>query len=185
MLTRRTILTAAVAGMATAPEIVVSGAPFPTLRFGDLISPCVVGRTGIRRDKREGDGATPAGRFPLRRLLFRQDRIPAIASHLPARPIHTSDGWSDDPADPAYNQQIALPRPRHHEELWRSDRLYDIVIVVGYNDDPVIPGKGSAIFLHVSQPGMIATDGCVALPLPAMMRLAGLCSSATFIDIQR
>lgn len=187
MLTRRTILAATAMGIAsptTVPRIIISPPPFPTLTCGDLRSPCVVGRSGVRRDKHEGDGATPAGHYPLRRLLFRQDRISSIASGLPVMPIHASDGWSDDPADPHYNRQVILPHPWHHEDLWRSDTLYDIVIVIGYNDTPAIPGKGSAIFLHVSIPGMSGTDGCVALPRAAIVRLAGLCGTETFIDIQ-
>ena len=183
-LTRRNVLTAAATMVTPATRIVVSPPPFPTLRYGDLISPCVVGRAGIREDKHEGDGATPAGRYPLRRLLFRQDRIPTVASRLPIAPIQATDGWSDDPADPDYNQQIALPRPRHHEPLWRSDHLYDIIIVIGYNDAPAIPGKGSAIFLHIAGPGMTATDGCVAIPLRAIVKLAGLCGTTTLIDIR-
>ena len=191
MLTRRTVLTATAIGIASpdafagAVTIVVSASPLPTLTCGDLKTQCVVGRTGIRQDKREGDGATPAGRFPLRRLLFRQDRIATIVSYLPVEPIKTTDGWSDDPNDALYNQQIALPHLHHHEALWRSDSLYDIVIVIGYNDTPAIPGKGSAIFLHVSHPGMTGTDGCIAIPPRAMVRLAGLCDTTTFIDIRR
>jgi L,D-peptidoglycan transpeptidase YkuD (ErfK/YbiS/YcfS/YnhG family) len=190
MLTRRTVLGVAAIGIAQAragtpaSAIIVTPPPFPTLIFGDLKSPCIVGRTGVRQDKHEGDGATPAGRYPLRRLLFRQDRISSIASHLPVGPIRAADGWSDDPDDPNYNQHVTLPYPHHHEELWRSDHLYDIVIVIGYNDAPVTPGKGSAIFLHVASPGMSATDGCIAVPLPAIVQLAGLCDETTFIDIR-
>jgi L,D-peptidoglycan transpeptidase YkuD (ErfK/YbiS/YcfS/YnhG family) len=191
MLTRRNVLRAAAAGIAppvlATPNtmIVVSPAPGRMLIRGDLRSPCAVGRAGVRQDKHEGDGATPAGRYPLRRLLFRQDRIASIATQLPVTPIHAMDGWSDDPEDPLYNQSVTLPRTWHHEELWRLDSLYDIVIVIGYNDAPAIPGKGSAIFLHVASPSMSPTDGCVGLPLPALVKLAGLCDTTTFIDIRR
>ncbi len=191
MLTRRHVLGAAVMGVVppvlATPRttIVVSPAPGRMLICGDLKSPCSVGRTGVRQDKHEGDGATPAGRYPLRRLLFRQDRIASIATQLPITPIQATDGWSDDPEDPLYNQSVTLPRTWHHEDLWRSDSLYNIVIVIGYNDAPAIPGKGSAIFLHVASPSMAATDGCVGLPLTALVKLAGLCDTTTFIDIRR
>ncbi|MPY71879.1 MAG: L,D-transpeptidase family protein [Alphaproteobacteria bacterium] len=126
---------------------------------------CALGRSGIAVDKREGDGATPAGRFPLRRVLYRADRVPAPRSTLPASPIAETDGWCDDPADARYNRQVTLPWPGRHETLWREDGLYDLVVVVGHNDDPPVPHRGSAIFIHVARPGYAPTEGCVALAL--------------------
>ena len=100
--------------------------------------------------KREGDMATPEGCFPLRRLLYRPDRESAPESGLPAAAIERDDGWCDDPADPFYNRPVTLPYPARAEALWRDDRLYDLLIVLGHNDDPVRPGAGSAIFLHLA-----------------------------------
>ena len=154
------------------------------LTCGDLISPCSVGWGGIRVNKREGDGATPAGRFSLRRVLFRQDRIVAIDSRLPVSGISKRDGWCTDPGDAAYNQQITLPRSGQHEELWRDDRLYDVIVVIGYNDAPVVPARGSAIFLHVARPGMSRTDGCVAVPIDVMLEVVRRCDVDTMIEIQ-
>jgi L,D-peptidoglycan transpeptidase YkuD (ErfK/YbiS/YcfS/YnhG family) len=134
---------------------------------------CALGRSGIAADKREGDGATPAGRFPLRRVLYRADRIPAPLGALPAAPIAETDGWCDDPADAQYNRQVTLPRTGRHETLWREDGLYDLVVVVGHNDDPPVAGRGSAIFLHVARPGYAPTEGCVALALDDLWGIVG------------
>jgi L,D-peptidoglycan transpeptidase YkuD (ErfK/YbiS/YcfS/YnhG family) len=134
---------------------------------------CAVGRAGIVEDKREGDGGSPAGRWPMREVLFRRDRLGRIRTALPARALEPQDGWCDDPADPAYNRRVRLPCRARCESLWRADRLYDIVVPLGYNDDPVVPGAGSAIFLHVASPDFAATAGCVALGLADLLRVLG------------
>ncbi len=185
MLTRRAALAGFLpAAFAPVRRIVVSTRPYPVLAYGDVRLACVVGRGGVRRDKLEGDGATPAGAFALRRVLYRADRMAPVASGLPVAALRPNDGWSDDPEDPGYNGLVSLPSRRHHEAMWRADHLYDVVIVIGYNDAPVVPNRGSAIFLHVSEPGMTGTDGCVAIPLAGIVRLAGLCDTATVIEIR-
>jgi L,D-peptidoglycan transpeptidase YkuD (ErfK/YbiS/YcfS/YnhG family) len=135
---------------------------------------CAIGRSGIRADKREGDGATPAGRFALREAMYRPDRLAPPPTRLALRPLAETDGWCDDPADAAYNRLVRLPHPARCEALWREDVLYDLLIVVGYNDDPVEPERGSAIFIHVAKPGYAATEGCVALALPDLLDLAAV-----------
>lgn len=150
---------------------------------GELTMRCAVGRAGIRRNKTEGDGATPAGSFPLRRLLFRADRIGTVATGLPARPLAPDDGWCDDPTDARYNTLIKLPTAARHEELWREDHLYDVIVVIGYNDAPAIPGKGSAIFLHVTTPDLAPTAGCVAIGLPDLLEIARRSGRATVLEI--
>lgn len=126
--------------------------------------PCALGRGGRRVEKREGDGATPVGRFPLRRLLYRADRMARPATALAVRAIARDDGWCDDPADPAhYNRLVRLPHASRAEHLWRPDHLYDLVLVLGHNDDPPQPGRGSAIFLHLARPEYAPTEGCIAL----------------------
>lgn len=144
---------------------------------------CALGRTGLVVDKREGDGATPAGVFPLRRVLYRPDRVAAPETGLPVRPITADDGWCDDPGDPAYNRLVRLPYPGRHERLWRDDGLYDLVAVIGHNDDPVVPGRGSAIFLHVAKPDHAPTEGCVALALDDLRRLLADCRPGDEIAI--
>ncbi len=126
---------------------------------------CALGRAGIvpARDKREGDGATPAGRWLMRAVLFRADRLGEIVTPLAARALSPDDGWCDDPADPEYNRPVRLPYRAHCERLWRADHVYDVIVPLGYNDDPAIPGRGSAIFLHVARPRFAPTAGCIAL----------------------
>ena len=132
-------------------------------RFGEREWRCAVGRGGVRRDKREGDGATPAGCWPLRRVLYRPDRVAPPAGALPGATIRTDDGWCDHPGDPEYNRLVRLPYPGRHERLWRADEIYDCLVVLGHNDDPPRAGLGSAIFLHVARADYAPTEGCVAL----------------------
>ena len=82
---------------------------------------------------------------------------------MPLEPIAPDDGWCDDPADADYNRMVRLPHPARCEELWRDDALYDLIGVLGWNDAPVVRGRGSAIFLHVARPDFAPTEGCVAL----------------------
>lgn len=137
--------------------------PAGVLTFGGRECRCALGRGGITRDKHEGDGATPAGSWTLRRVLYRPDRVAAPRTVLPTAELGPADGWCDDPDDPLYNQPVTLPHGGRCEALWRDDHLYDIVVVLGYNDSPPVAGRGSAIFLHVARPDYGPTEGCVAL----------------------
>ncbi len=139
---------------------------------------CALGASGViaAEGKREGDRATPLGAWPMRRALYRADRSPPPETALPASPIGPDDGWCDAPEDPAYNRPVRLPYPASAERLWRDDGLYDLLVELGYNDDPPIAGRGSAIFLHCAAPGHPPTRGCVALAradLEALLTLAG------------
>jgi L,D-peptidoglycan transpeptidase YkuD (ErfK/YbiS/YcfS/YnhG family) len=133
--------------------------------------PCALGKAGVREHKTEGDGATPAGLLPLRRIFYRADRVQPLRCLMPIEPIAPTDGWCDDPSSGDYNRLIRLPTDVHHEELWRRDEIYDVVAVLGWNDRPVVKAGGSAIFLHVARQDYGPTDGCVALALPDLTRL--------------
>ena len=133
--------------------------------------PCALGKAGLNPDKREGDGATPVGRFPLRRVLYRADRLTLPEIALPVSIIEPSSGWCDDPNDKAYNTQVVLPHKGRHEHLWRLDQLYDIVVVIGHNDAPIRRGYGSAVFLHVATPDYAPTEGCVAVKTDDLIEL--------------
>ena len=126
---------------------------------------CALGRGGViaAERKREGDGATPTGLLPLRRLFYRADCGPIPRTGLQRVPIARDDGWCDDPAHPDYNRLVRLPFDASHERMWRSDELYDIVAELGWNDAPVVAWRGSAIFLHLARPDFGPTEGCVAL----------------------
>jgi len=146
------------------------------LTLGGFVFRAALGRGGVRRDKQEGDGATPEGVLPLRRVLYRADRVAPPRAAVPREPIAPADGWCDDVSSPDYNRMIRLPHPARHEVLWRDDALYDILGVLGWNDDPPLRGRGSAIFLHVTRPDLAPTEGCIALPAADLRTLlsAGL-----------
>ncbi len=150
----------------------------------DLSVRCALGRGGLRCDKREGDGATPVGRFALGPVYFRPDRLALPATGLSVLAIGSDLGWCDDPLDPAYNRAIPLPHPARHERMWRDDGLYDLLAVIGYNLETPEPGAGSAIFLHVAKPGYEPTEGCVALALADLQTLLRHCRPGDCIRIE-
>jgi L,D-peptidoglycan transpeptidase YkuD (ErfK/YbiS/YcfS/YnhG family) len=130
-----------------------------------------LGRGGVRPDKQEGDGATPAGVLPLRRVLYRADRVPSPDCAVPIEPIAPDDGWCDDPSHADYNRRVRLPHDGRCEELWRADGLYNLVGVLGWNDAPVVRGRGSAIFLHIARADYAPTEGCIALAVDEVRRV--------------
>jgi L,D-peptidoglycan transpeptidase YkuD (ErfK/YbiS/YcfS/YnhG family) len=140
------------------------------LEFEALRVPCALGRSGIKALKREGDGATPRGRFPVRNVLYRLG-APRPRTALRLKSIHQGDGWCDSPIDRNYNRPIRLPYPASAERMWRSDGLYEVVVVLGYNDVPRIRNRGSAIFIHVARRDFEPTEGCVALRARDLRRL--------------
>jgi L,D-peptidoglycan transpeptidase YkuD (ErfK/YbiS/YcfS/YnhG family) len=122
-----------------------------------------LGRSGVTALKSEGDGATPLGRFPIRQVLYRADRVPRPRARLPVRAIRAGEGWCEDPADCNYNRLVKLSPRSRADRLTRTDHLYDLILVLGYNDRPRVRGRGSAIFLHLARPGYSPTEGCIAL----------------------
>lgn len=144
------------------------------LTFGDLVMSCATGRGGAcaADAKREGDGCTPLGYWPIRAALLRPGKVTPRDIRLPWRWVRAGDGWSDDPADPAYNRPVRLPRTLSAESLIRADAAYDVIVILGHNDAPPLPGKGSAIFFHLSEGR--PTAGCVAVERDDMLRLLPL-----------
>lgn len=147
--------------------------------------PCALGWSGVVSDKREGDGGTPVGRLPMRCLYYRADRLHRPTTGLPVNQIAADDGWCDAPDDPNYNRPVTLPYPASAESLWREDHRYDLIVPLGWNDDPPVPGRGSAIFLHVAPPEGRPTAGCVGLPVDVLLRLVALCDPATTLTVSR
>jgi L,D-peptidoglycan transpeptidase YkuD (ErfK/YbiS/YcfS/YnhG family) len=129
-----------------------------------------IGPAGIATKGGEGDNITPRGSFPVREVFYRADRVARPVTSLPLRAIEEDDGWCDAPGDPNYNRPVKLPYSASAEQMWREDHLYDLLVVLGYNDDPVVPGKGSAIFLHLAKPEYLPTQGCVALAYPDLLK---------------
>jgi L,D-peptidoglycan transpeptidase YkuD (ErfK/YbiS/YcfS/YnhG family) len=133
--------------------------------------PCALGKGGIRTDKSEGDGVTPTGTFALRRVLYRSDRLSEPQTCLKVEEITKTQGWCDDPTHEMYNQAVELPFAGSHEELWRDDHIYDIIVVLGHNDNPPVAGLGSAIFFHLARTAFQPTQGCVAVTLQTMLEI--------------
>lgn len=155
-----------------------------TVFMGQLRLACALGRGGRRHVKWEGDGATPIGRWPLRQVFYRADRVRRPRTGLPVAPLRPDFGWCDDPASQLYNRLVHLPFSARHERLWRDDHLYDIIVVVGYNDAPRTLRKGSAIFMHLAQPGYKPTEGCIALKEPHLRRLLMLAGPQTAVQVR-
>ena len=147
---------------------------------------CALGPAGVipAADKREGDGASPAGVWPIRRVLWRPDRGPAPQTALPLADIGRDDGWCDAPGDAAYNRPVTLPYPASAEAMWREDGIYDIVVVLGHNDDPPVAGMGSCIFLHLARPDYSPTQGCVALARPDLEELLSAARPGDTLEIR-
>ena len=146
--------------------------------------PCEIGRAGTipAADKREGDGRTPLGRWPMLAALFRRDRVAVPAGIvLPWRWIDPADGWSDDPADPAYNRPVTHPHRWSAEHLWRDDGAYDVIVVLGHNWMPPAPAMGSAVFLHCFEGR--PTAGCVAAGRDALLDLLARLAASAVLEI--
>ena len=156
-----------------------------TLTFQGRTYTCAIGKGGFSADKKEGDGATPIGIFPLRECWYRADRLEKPVTKLPLKVIQENDGWCDDPSNIEYNKYIQLPFTASYEKLFRDDGVYDFIIPMGYNDAPVVSGKGSAIFIHIAKPDYTPTEGCVALSLPDMLEILPHLSTQTRIEIKQ
>lgn len=153
--------------------------------YGGQTWRAAVGRGGIAEKRAEGDGISPIGCWPIRRVLYRPDRLdgPPV-SPFPTTAIDPMDGWCDAPAHPDYNRPVKRPFPASHEEMWREDGLYDIVVVLGHNDDPVVPGAGSAVFLHIARPDYSPTAGCAALCRADLLEFLALAGPDTRLCFQ-
>ena len=157
------------------------------LRVGRRVLACAIGRSGIVVNKREGDGASPRGVWPLRRAFYRADRVVRPAMRLTLRALRREDGWCDAPFDRNYNRFVRYPYPASAERMWRHDALYDIVIVVGHNARPRSRGGGSAIFIHVAGDGpggLQPTEGCIALRPRELRLLASWIGPETKLHIE-
>jgi len=141
------------------------------LHYNNLHFPAALGKGGVRALKREGDGATPRGYWPAIRAYYRPDRLRRPAAALPIEPLRESDGWCDAPGDRNYNRRVALPYGASAERLWRKDRLYDAIVVLGYNVRRRTAWRGSAIFVHAARRGFAPTAGCIALKREHLLRL--------------
>ncbi len=162
-------------GRATRGQVMLSGATMP----------CALGRGGVRSRKREGDGATPLGIWPLRSVYYRSDRTRRPVCDVPVSAIQPDAGWCDAVQDRNYNRPVRHPYPASAERLWRDDHLYDLILVIGHNDRPRQRGCGSAIFMHLARPGYKPTEGCIALSQRDMRRVLQRVGPSTRLVITR
>ena len=132
---------------------------------------CAIGKNGISKNKREGDLKTPSGIFKLKKVFYRKDRIKFVRTPLKKRNIKRNIGWCDDPASKYYNREIKFPFKESAEKLWRKDNIYDLIIVLNYNFNPIIKKRGSAIFVHICKKNYLPTKGCVAINKKDMINL--------------
>ncbi|CAN5494474.1 L,D-transpeptidase family protein [soil metagenome] len=149
---------------------------------GGMAVPCGLGHNGRTWRKVEGDGMTPRGSWPFRRMLRRPGKPDFANTALPTRVMRRADGWCDDPADRNYNRQITRPYPASHEALWRDDSIYDVVVILGHNERQRSRGKGSAVFFHIRE-GKGNTDGCVAISRADMRKILPFCSRHTILRV--
>ena len=133
---------------------------------------CAIGRDGLTKNKIEGDHKTPIGEFKFKKIFYRADKLGEMVFKLPSQVIDKNCGWCDDPEHKNYNQLIKFPFSASAERLYRDDNLYDLLCVINYNTDPIVPGKGSAIFLHISKPNFDGTEGCIAIEKKYIIELS-------------
>tara|TARA_B110000438_G_scaffold268947_1_gene284932 strand:+ start:1645 stop:2136 length:492 start_codon:yes stop_codon:yes gene_type:complete len=145
---------------------------------------CSIGKTGAKYLKKEGDLATPKGIFKLGLVYYRKDRFKKLNSIIKKKIIKKKMGWCDDIKSKKYNREISLPYKYNSEKLYRKDSIYDIVINIKYNHSPVIKGKGSAIFLHITKNLNKPTRGCVAITKINLLKILPLINRKTKIMIK-
>ena len=144
---------------------------------------CALGKNGIEKKVKEGDFVTPKGIYKLIKIYYRPDRIKKINTPLKKIKIKKNMGWCDDVSSKYYNKQIKINKKISHEKLYRKDNVYDIIVVLNYNLNPIIKGKGSAIFLHIAKKNFNKTQGCIALKKNELLNLVSKIKKNTQIKI--
>ena len=151
------------------------------LLYNGIKYKCAIGNGGFRDKKKEGDGCTPIGVFQVTDILYREDKIKNLVTNYSLQAISPSDGWCDDPNSKHYNTKIKFPFKNSAEELFRQDDQYDIICITNHNQNPIIPGAGSAIFIHVASKNYSATAGCVALNIKDLTEILSTLTISTEI----
>ena len=158
--------------------------PARRLTFGNKSFPCALGRGGCHLHKTEGDGITPVGVWSLRQVYYRPDRQEPPKTILPVIALTPNDGWCDDPGHADYNNFVSLPHAASCDNLWREDHVYDVIVTLDHNSDPVISGVGSAIFFHVARENFEPTEGCVALEMETLLNVLASVEPGCAIDVR-
>ena len=153
------------------------------LKYKNLKFRCAVGKAGVNKKKKEGDNITPEGTFKITKIYYRDDKIKDFSSAIKKIKIKKNMGWCDDPNSKFYNKQIKLPNKYSHEKLYRNDDIYDLILVLNYNMNPIIKNKGSAIFIHIEKNSYNKTKGCIALKKKHLINLVSQIKKDTKIKI--
>ena len=153
------------------------------LKYKNLKFRCAIGKAGIKKKKEEGDNITPQGTFNINKIYYRPDKIKNINTSIKKIKIKKNIGWCDDPDSKFYNKEIKLPCKFNHEKLYRHDNLYDLILVLNYNTNPIIKNKGSAIFIHIAKNSYKNTKGCIALKKGDLIKLVSQIKKNTKIKI--
>ena len=169
----------------------IDGGHLGKIKIGNTEFNCALGKGGtIAADKkREGDHKSPIGNWKFRQIFYRKDKIKSLPLILPDLPydlvpLEEDFGWCDDKDDVNYNKFVKHPYPKSAEKLWRKDDVYNIIVVLGYNDDPVVKGHGSAIFMHCARPDYSGTEGCVALHQDDLIMLLQMADKDSSVNIK-
>jgi len=153
------------------------------LEYKNFKFKCALGKNGIKKKIKEGDNITPKGIFNIKTVYYRKDKIKEILTSIKIEKIKKNMGWCDDPRSAAYNQLINLPNKFGYERLYRKDNIYDLIVVLNYNMNPIIKNKGSAIFLHIAKKNYTYTKGCIALSKVNLLKILNKINKKTKIRI--
>jgi L,D-peptidoglycan transpeptidase YkuD (ErfK/YbiS/YcfS/YnhG family) len=153
------------------------------LKYKDLKFKCALGKAGVGKKRVEGDNITPKGTYKIIQIYCRKDRIKKISSKFKLIKINKNMGWCNDSRSKKYNQLINLPSKYTFERLFRKDNLYDLIIVLNYNINPIIKNKGSAIFIHIAKKKYKKTAGCIGLKKSDLLKLIKVVKKKTKVII--
>jgi L,D-peptidoglycan transpeptidase YkuD (ErfK/YbiS/YcfS/YnhG family) len=153
------------------------------LKYKNLKFRCALGKAGVKKKTMEGDNITPKGTFKIIKIYYRSDKIKKIETLIKKSKINKNMGWCDDPNSRSYNKLINLPTKYSHEKLYRNDNLYDLIVALSYNTNPIIKNKGSAIFMHIAKNSYEKTKGCIALKKEHLIKIISKIEKNTKIRI--
>ena len=153
------------------------------LKYKNLKFRCALGKAGVKKKTMEGDNITPKGIFKIIEIYYRPDKIKKIKTLIKKIKIKKNMGWCDDPNSRFYNKLINLPNKYSHEKLYRNDSLYDLIVVLSYNTNPIKKNKGSAIFMHIAKNSYKKTKGCIALKKEHLIKIISKIEKNTKIRI--
>jgi L,D-peptidoglycan transpeptidase YkuD (ErfK/YbiS/YcfS/YnhG family) len=153
------------------------------LKYKNFKFRCSLGKAGIKKKEKEGDNITPRGIFKIICIYYRSDRIKKITTPLKKIKIKKTMGWCDDPRSSFYNKEIKLPNKFNYEKFYRKDNLYDIIVPLNYNTNPIIKNKGSAIFIHVVDNNYKRTAGCIGMKKNNLIKLLSIIKKNTNVKI--